>query len=599
MTADYEYIVVGSGAGGGPLAANLAKSGCSVLLLEAGSDPETYLYQVPCFHAFSTEEKSMAWDYFVHHYSKDEERDPKYRPDRGGVFYPRAGTLGGCTAHNAMITVYPHDSDWDDIAKLTGDDSWRAGNMRQYFQRLENCTYADVSEAAKNGHGYSGWLTTSTVDPDLAIGDMQIMETVMDAALRGGCAGIIERIFSRRKLHFDPNDQRNTGAEGLTSRIPLATANGKRNGTREYIRRVQKEFPGFLTVRMNNLATRVLFDGDRAIGVECLEGQHLYQADPDFAGDAAPVNKVYRCTREVILAGGAFNTPQLLMLSGIGPKAHLEEMGIACRIDRPGVGRNLQDRYEVGIVARTKREFALLRGATFKPPAEGEPGDECFQEWLKGVGMYTSNGAVVALITKSKASRTDPDLFLFALPGNFHGYYPGYSADVERSKNFLTWAIIKAHTNNTNGEVRLVSSDPRQRPYINFHYFDEGNDPDGEDLESVINAVMLVRQMNSRNDSLQEELIPGPSVETTREELGKWIADNAWGHHASCSCRMGPPGDPMAVVDSRFRVLGTKGLRIVDASVFPRIPGFFIVTPIYMISEKASDAILEDRAQAM
>ncbi|MEA2569360.1 MAG: choline dehydrogenase [Acidobacteriota bacterium] len=594
---EYEYIVVGSGAGGGPLAANLAKSGCRVLLIEAGSDPESYLYQVPCFHAYSSEEKAMSWDYFVHHYTKDEERDPKYRADRGGVFYPRAGTLGGCTAHNAMITMYPHDDDWNGIAELTGDVSWRAESMRQYFQRLEKCTYADPAEAAKNGHGYSGWLSTSTVDPLIALGDKQVIQTVMDAALRGGCAGILERIFSKRKIEFDPNDKRNTGAEGLTSRIPLATANGRRNGTREYIRRVMKEHPDKLDVRMNHLATRVIFDGDRAVGVECLTGEHLYQADPDFSATATPATVEYRCTREVILAGGAFNTPQLLMLSGIGPKAHLEEMGIACRADRAGVGRNMQDRYEVAVVGTTYENFEVLRNATFKAPAADEEGDECFQEWLKGVGMYTSNGALIALITRSKSSRPDPDLFMFALPGNFHGYYPGYSADVERQKNYLTWAILKAHTNNTNGEVRLASSDPRARPYINFHYFDESNDTGGEDLDSVVNAVLLVRQMNARNESLHEELIPGPGVKTDRKEIAKWVADNAWGHHASCSCRMGRADDPMAVVDSRFRVIGARNLRVVDASVFPRIPGFFIVTPIYMISEKATDAILADRAR--
>jgi choline dehydrogenase len=571
-----------------------------VLLLEAGSDPESFLYQVPCFHAYSTEEKSMSWDYFVHHYSKDEGRDPKYRPgpERDGVFYPRAGTLGGCTAHNAMITMYPHDSDWDAIAELTGDDSWRPGNMRRYFERLENCTYTGRDDAAKNGHGYAGWLTTSTVDPLIAIGDPQVIETVLDAALPGFFRRIFGRFFGRRTLlHFDPNDKRNTGVEGVTSRIPLATAKGKRNGTREYIRRVQKEFPDRLTVRMNNLATRVLFEDNRAVGVECLEGEHLYQADPNSAtGGVAPVTREYRCTREVILAGGAFNTPQLLMLSGIGPKAHLEEMGVPCRVDRAGVGRNLQDRYEVGVVSRTKRDFALLRDATFKPPTEGELGDQCFQDWQKGAGMYTSNGAVVAVIVRSELTRPDPDLFLFALPGSFQGYYPGYSEDIERSKNFLTWAILKAHTNNTGGEVRLASSDPRRRPYVNFHYFDESNDDAGKDLDAVVNAVMLVRKMNANNSALQEELIPGPGVATTREAIGKWAADHAWGHHASCSCRMGKPDDPMAVVDSRFRVIGTNGLRIVDASVFPRIPGFFIVTPIYMISEKATDAILEDRA---
>src|SRR5688500_530218 len=106
----YDYIVVGSGAGGGPLAANLVVRGFRVLLIEAGSDPESYHYQVPCFHALSTEDEEMAWKFFVHHYDEREQRDPKYRKEHGGVFYPRAGTLGGCTAHNAMITMVPHDS---------------------------------------------------------------------------------------------------------------------------------------------------------------------------------------------------------------------------------------------------------------------------------------------------------------------------------------------------------------------------------------------------------------------------------------------------------------------------------------------------------
>jgi choline dehydrogenase len=124
---NYEYIVVGSGAGGGPLAANLALRGFRVCLIEAGSDPESYKYQVPSFHALSTEEKDMAWNFFVDHYSSDplRVRDEKYVLAKG-TLYPRAGTLGGCTAHNAMITVVPHDSDWDDIAIRTNDETWHA-----------------------------------------------------------------------------------------------------------------------------------------------------------------------------------------------------------------------------------------------------------------------------------------------------------------------------------------------------------------------------------------------------------------------------------------------------------------------------------------
>jgi choline dehydrogenase len=127
---------------------------------------------------------------------------------------------------------------------------------------------------------------------------------------------------------------------------------------------------------------------------------------------------------------------------------------------------------------------------------------------------------------------------------------------------------------------------------VNFRYFEEGNDPNGEDLVSVVNGVRFVRSMNRRNDAIAEEQVPGKSV--SDEQLPKWVTDNAWGHHASCSCRMGKVEDRMAVVDSNFRVIETTGLRIVDASVFPRIPGFFIVTPIYMISEKAADVIIAD-----
>ncbi len=599
----YDYIVVGSGAGGGPLAANLADKGFRVLLIEAGSDPESYNYQVPCFHALATEEKDMAWNFFVHHYDADEERDPKYREEHGGVLYPRAGTLGGCTAHNAMITVVPHDSDWDDIAHRTNDESWHADNMWQYWQRVERCLYQKapppgVSDPA--GHGFNGWLRTSKVNPAIALGDRDVLGTIVAAlscaARRFWYRGFFHRIFHFLTTGDDPNDERNRAAyEGVTTTIPLATAKGKRNGTRERIRCVQEKHPDRLIVKMSNLATRVILDDDkRAVGVECWEGENLYRAGPNAAEHQEYEKKDYRCAREVILAGGAFNTPQLLMLSGIGPKEHLEDpkIGIKCLVDLPGVGSNLQDRYEVGVVSEMKHPYSMLEGATFKAPGPGIPPDPVFEKWLRGKGVYTSNGAMAAMILKSDSGKPDPDLFIFALPGDFHGYFPGYSDLIEKRRNSLTWAIIKAHTTNTAGKVRLKSSDPLETPKINFHYFDEGNDKAHDDLDAVVKAVRFVRSMNRGNYLIAREVVPGPEV--ADEDLHTWIQNNAWGHHASCSCKMGQPNDPDAVVDSRFRVIGTKCLRIVDASVFPRIPGFFIVTPIYMISEKAADVIVED-----
>ena len=146
--------------------------------------------------------------------------------------------------------------------------------------------------------------------------------------------------------------------------------------------------------------------------------------------------------------------------------------------------------------------------------------------------------------------------------------------------------------------MRLRSADPTEVPAIDFAYFEEGNDAAGEDLEAVVTGVEQARRMTERMRHLvRREITPGDGVRT-REQIRKWVRDHAWGHHACGTCRIGPPSDPLAVIDSRFRVRGVQGLRVVDASVFPRIPGFFIATPIYMISEKASEVILADARHA-
>ena len=180
------------------------------------------------------------------------------------------------------------------------------------------------------------------------------------------------------------------------------------------------------------------------------------------------------------------------------------------------------------------------------------------------------------------------------MPAFFPGYFPGYSQKLLGERNLFTWAILKAHTRNTAGTVTLRSADPRDVPAINFRYFEEGNDADGDDLQSVVTGVQLVRRlMANAGDCVEREVLPGPEVQTP-SEIAEFVRTHAWGHHACGTCRIGPAGDPLAVVDSRFRVHGVERLRVVDASVFPRIPGFFIVTPIYMVSEKASDVILKD-----
>src|SRR5215468_9231488 len=522
----FDYIVVGSGAGGGTLAARLAEAERSVLLLEAGGDPRQLSgtnddapginrlpddYDVPSFHGFASENDAMRWDFFVRHYASDamQEKDPKFRREyRGetvnGILYPRAGTLGGCTAHNAMIFVYPHNADWDGIASLTGDASWNAEAMRRYFTKVENCHHRPIerwlSKAGMNRsrHGWDGWLQVEkAIPPAAALHDHGLVQVLLESAATAfdDIGQPIERVHDLFEAKADPNDWRLVTKDAVGVRYtPLTTRNHARVGTRERVLEMAQRYPDRLRVELNALVTRVILDEqNRATGVEYLKGERLYRAHGQ-PGSAPGVLSRAEATREVILCGGAFNTPQLLMLSGIGPRAVLEPLGIQVRAELSGVGKNLQDRYEVGVVNRMSFDsWEILEGVTFSH------GDRAYQEWSRRhEGLYTSNGAVLAAILKSLPERPLPDLFCFALLGLFGGYFPGYSAAEVTKPNYLTWAILKAHTQNRAGEVVLRSTDPRDTPLVNFHYFGEGSDTAGEDLDSVVAGVRFVRKLTAK-----------------------------------------------------------------------------------------------------
>ena len=639
QSAEHDFIIVGSGAGGGPLAANLAKNGFRVLVLEAGGWDAPEVAQVPAFHPHASEHPDLSWEFFVKHYANAKQTDSKWDETRSGIFYPRAATVGGCTIHNAMVTLCGPSGDWDEIARITGDDSWSGERMRSYFERLEHCDYAKENSfftkiwskvarvfgiAANRGrHGFDGWLHTTVANPKLGLGDDQLAReivSVLAATLFGqGLRAIatiesfVSDLFGHQiKARFDPNDWETMKRrpEGLML-VPIAVRDGQRSGPRDYLIAVQQKYAGRLTIQTETLATEIIFDREAgspgepvAIGVRFLRGKHLYKAHPEPSDSRGVKGEVY-CRREVILCGGAYNTPQLLKLSGIGPRAELETFQIPVRVDSPGVGKNLQDRYEIGLISEVNKDFDLLKDLAMGMPAPGEEPDPALREWReKKTGLYTTNAMIIGILKKSRSDLPAADLFIFAVPGFFKGYYKGYSEeranpDLASKHNILTWLAMKAHTKNRAGTVTLRSADPLDVPEINFHYFYEGTDRDqGEDLAAITEGFKFIRRINAiarEQGVVKREIWPRPEDKVEDDAaIRRFITKEAWGHHASCSCQVGADGDPMAVLDSRFRVRGVKNLRVVDASVFPRIPGLFIVTNVYMISEKASDVIAED-----
>ena len=621
----FDYIIVGSGAGGGPLAARLAREGFKVALLEAGLDalgpeanaidPSTgIIYQVPAFAGIASETDLLSWAFFVKHYGDpvQQARDSKFVHGKG-IYYPRGSTLGGSTAHDAMVWVYPHDDDWEDIAETTGDPSWSPNLMREIFERIERCEYCQQTQ----GHGFNGYMPVSLFDKQNIFGLYPVLRDMAEAGAGPTNLDINDPLVATGEVGaFNaPMHVGLAAAEGFPSPpFPPFPLTKRRISIREHLVATQQAHPDKLFLITGALASKILMDGKSVFGIEflqappprnLLDAPKLYEADQHFDPSFVPNTHRIYARREVILSAGVYNTPQLLKLSGIGPASELKALGINVLADLPGVGRNLQDRYEITVNVQLNEAIQL-----YTQCMPSSPTDPCLvQAWLTGQGLpsistpfygpYANNANYAFRIAKSRPDLELPDLFIAGQATQFDGFFPGYS-QMTLGQTW-TWLILKVHTKNTAGTVTLRSTDPRRMPEINFHYFKEGNnDTYPDDLNAALEGVKLARSYVNCPQAAQHvaaELHPGPGVETD-DEIRKYIQDEAWGHHASCTAKIGADDDPMAVLDSSFRVRGVKRLRVVDACALPHIPGFFPVASIIMLGEKAGDVILEHAHRA-
>jgi choline dehydrogenase len=612
IIGEYDYVIVGSGAGGAPLAAELARQGYSVCVLEAGEAAQNPQTAVPAFHAIASAAPDAA-TFWVTQDSKLDPKDPNDAPradGRGGIEKPRGWTLGGSPQVNAMVTLLPAPQEWQSISDMTGDPDWKPENMQKIWatavehndghpvlKALDSLGKALHLGGLQNihGHGFEGWLhvaqpglgQAATILKDEQLGRI-FFETLRQSVQRSGVGNLLHRLGA----HLDQNDPRLQHREGfnLTS---LATDHGARSDPGDHLKDVQRraeagEFKGRIDIKTGTLATKIELDeGDppRAKGVDVLAGEHLYQADNLYTPLAKGTPARVLAKNEVILSGGTFNSPQLLMLSGIGPKEKLERVGIPVKVERPGVGTGVQDRIEVAVVSQMPKDFSAFDGAklTLDPRKDPE-----FKKWLEtNHGAYATNGLAVAVAFKSDPKLDHPDVYIFGWPGDFHGYHPGFDKELPEHHDRFTWQVLQAHQHNKAGTLELDSKDPTKQARVDMHQFDE---PASQaDVEATAKAVEWIRSFTAKAGATAE-LVPGPKVQT-HEQLVQWIKENAWGHHPSGGARMGAKNDPDAVVDSGFNVIGTEGLRVVDASTFETIPGLFPVADLYTRSELAAQKI--------
>jgi choline dehydrogenase len=489
--------------------------------------------------------------------------------------------------------------------------------MRAIFTKIERNHYLPPGTP---GHGIDGFMDTWHNNGTFYLrspGRIAFLKTI--AASFGQDP---EDLFSHlnNDVNFlDNNDIHRDTSEGLFALPFHENQYNRRWAPRDLIHSVLNattvdggKYP--LVVKTESLATKVLFSErkgrkPKATGVEYLDGAGVYKASWAYnpaTKQNATLKRAY-ARKEVIVSGGTFNSPQLLQLSGIGERKHLESLGIKVVVDLPGVGRNLQDNQELAVVGHGPGDFSIPADPTAANCTRGAPGDPCVIEWEQGLGPYAGlqGNNECGLWTSDHSPDGNRDVLMFMPPNVLRGFWPpttqtdsGLFTD---PPNTISRSTIKMSSQNRAGWVRIKSADPTDTPEINFEHF--GNDAE-TDIGGMMDTVAWVRRAFAAVPAPYGPVVgsepPCPAgvqkdgycSDPKQDE--EFIRDQTFGHHPTGSCPIGNDDDPMAVLDSKFRVRGVDGLRVVDASVFPIIPGAFPVVATTMVGQKGSEAILED-----
>jgi choline dehydrogenase-like flavoprotein len=531
---EYDYIVVGAGSAGCVLANRLsADPSVRVLLLEAGGSDRKMNIRIPLTFAkqFRTD---LDWNY-------DSEPEPSLIGR--SMYLPRGRSLGGSSSMNAMIYMRGHRSVFDAWAEEDGAAGWSYADVLPYFKRSEH-----NDRIGDEYHGQGGELNVSD-----AMWTSPLVEKFVESA---SSAGI------QRNDDFNGAEQEGVGPFQLTQK------RGRRWSSADAFLHPVEDRPN-LTVQPDAHAHRVLLDGTRAVGVE-------YHSKDGLTSD--------RAEREVIVSAGAFNSPQLLMLSGIGPADHLREHGIEPIVDSPHVGSHLQD-HPLLTVTWECRDTKTLLEAT-------KPQHLVHYMVGRGKGMLSSNVAEAGAHVRIRDGIHAPDFQLLMGPAYY--FDNGFRTDPHPAYT-LGPSFVRP---TSRGEVRLRSANPHDAPAIRLGWF---RDP--EEMRTVIEAIRLCRDI-AHSGPLGEVTVknidPGDGVETD-EQLEAWVrAEAQHTYHPACTCRMGR--DDEGVLDPDLRVRGVEGLRVADCSSMPRVTSGNTNAPAIMIAEKAADLVLgraPERAEAL